>query len=211
MDAVGQGRRQLYQGKEYDYVFDVDIQDGVPPLKLPYNVTGESHFRYYFINSPNTVKDNPFSAAQRFLEVNELPLTYLDEVVRFIETNTAGVNIGTGGNEFVDPYTGMISPLLDPALNLTRISFSRRCIPVSELGGLSTGFCTGVFLHGSIYWRIALFGGSPIGCRSKLFYYIHGPVHRSIALLWSPPSLGSCCTTKYPPSGSLLSFNPFIY
>ncbi len=40
VDAVGQGRKQLYQGKEYDYVFDVDIQDGVPPLKLPYNVTG---------------------------------------------------------------------------------------------------------------------------------------------------------------------------
>lgn len=41
VDAVGQGRKQLYQGKEYDYVFDVDIQDGVPPLKLPYNVTGK--------------------------------------------------------------------------------------------------------------------------------------------------------------------------
>lgn len=40
VDAIGQGRKQLYQGKEYDYVFDVDIQDGVPPLKLPYNVTG---------------------------------------------------------------------------------------------------------------------------------------------------------------------------
>lgn len=40
VDAVGQGRRQLYEGKEYDYVFDVDIQDGVPALKLPYNVTG---------------------------------------------------------------------------------------------------------------------------------------------------------------------------
>ena len=43
VDAVGQGRKQLYQGKEYDYVFDVDIKDGVPPLKLPYNVTGECH------------------------------------------------------------------------------------------------------------------------------------------------------------------------
>jgi phospholipase A-2-activating protein len=40
VDAVGSGRRQLYQGKEYDYVFDVDIQDGVPPLKLPYNISG---------------------------------------------------------------------------------------------------------------------------------------------------------------------------
>lgn len=40
VDAIGQGRKQLYEGKEYDYVFDVDIQDGVPPLKLPYNITG---------------------------------------------------------------------------------------------------------------------------------------------------------------------------
>ena len=89
VDAVGQGRKQLYQGKEYDYVFDVDIQDGVPPLKLPYNVS-----------------DNPYSAAQRFLQANELPLSYIDQVVQFIEKNTAGVNIGTGGEEYVDPFTG---------------------------------------------------------------------------------------------------------
>lgn len=89
VDAVGQGRRQLYEGKEYDYVFDVDIQDGVPPLKLPYNVT-----------------ENPYSAAQKFLESNDLPLSYIDEVVKFIEKNTSGVNIGTGGEDYVDPYTG---------------------------------------------------------------------------------------------------------
>lgn len=35
-----------------------------------------------------------------------MPLTYIDEVVRFIEKNTAGVNIGTAGEEYVDPYTG---------------------------------------------------------------------------------------------------------
>jgi phospholipase A-2-activating protein len=40
VDAVGQGRKQLYNGKEYDYLFDVDIGDGVPPLKLPYNASG---------------------------------------------------------------------------------------------------------------------------------------------------------------------------
>ncbi|GLB34723.1 putative PFU (PLAA family ubiquitin binding) [Lyophyllum shimeji] len=89
VDAVGQGRKQLYQGKEYDYVFDVDIQDGVPPLKLPYNVT-----------------DNPFVAAQKFLETNDLPLSYIDQVVKFIEQNTSSVNIGTGGEEYVDPFTG---------------------------------------------------------------------------------------------------------
>ncbi|KDQ61148.1 hypothetical protein JAAARDRAFT_573658 [Jaapia argillacea MUCL 33604] len=89
VDAVGSGRKQLYQGKEYDYVFDVDIQDGVPPLKLPYNVT-----------------ENPYAAAQRFLQTNEISLNYIDEVVKFIEKNTGGVNLGVGGNEFVDPYTG---------------------------------------------------------------------------------------------------------
>ena len=41
VDAVGSSRKQLYQGREYDYVFDVDVQEGVPPLKLPYNVNGE--------------------------------------------------------------------------------------------------------------------------------------------------------------------------
>jgi phospholipase A-2-activating protein len=40
VDAVGSGRRQLYEGKEYDYVFDIDVQEGVPPLKLPYNASG---------------------------------------------------------------------------------------------------------------------------------------------------------------------------
>lgn len=33
-------------------------------------------------------------------------MTYIDEVVKFIEKNTAGVNIGTGGEDYVDPYTG---------------------------------------------------------------------------------------------------------
>lgn len=40
MDAIGSGRKQLHDGKEYDYVFDVDIQEGAPPLKLPYNISG---------------------------------------------------------------------------------------------------------------------------------------------------------------------------
>lgn len=53
------------------------------------------------------VVENPYAAAQRFLERNELPTTYVDEVVQFIEKNTAGVNLGGGGNnEFVDPFTG---------------------------------------------------------------------------------------------------------
>jgi phospholipase A-2-activating protein len=40
VDAVGSTRKQVFQGKEYDYVFDVDVQEGAPPLKLPYNQGG---------------------------------------------------------------------------------------------------------------------------------------------------------------------------
>lgn len=85
--GVGSSQKKLHDGKEYDYVFDVDIADGVPPLKLPYNAS-----------------ENPYVVAQRFLEKNELPLTYLDQVVSFIEKNTGAVNIGS--SNFVDPYTG---------------------------------------------------------------------------------------------------------
>ncbi|KAG8217652.1 WD-40 repeat-containing protein [Butyriboletus roseoflavus] len=77
VDAVGSGRKQLYNGREYDYVFDVDVQEGAPPLKLPYNVS-----------------ENPYTAAQRFLQQNDVSMSYIDEVVRFIEKNTAGGKLG---------------------------------------------------------------------------------------------------------------------
>lgn len=41
VDAIGSGRKQLYEGKEYDYVFDVDVSEGMPPLKLPFNISGK--------------------------------------------------------------------------------------------------------------------------------------------------------------------------
>ena len=65
VDAVGAGKKKVHNGKEYDYVFDVDIQDGVPPLKLPYNVTGkhENHLRRFASNN-YYIAENPFAAAQ---------------------------------------------------------------------------------------------------------------------------------------------------
>lgn len=85
--GVGTSQKQLYNGKEYDHVFDVDFKDGAPKLKLPYN-NGQ----------------NAYDAAQKFLIANELPLEYVDQVVDFIDKNTAGVTLGQ--SEFVDPYTG---------------------------------------------------------------------------------------------------------
>jgi len=34
------GGKQIYKGKEYDHVFEVDVQEGAPKLKLPYNESG---------------------------------------------------------------------------------------------------------------------------------------------------------------------------
>ncbi|KAK5720598.1 WD repeat protein Lub1 [Elasticomyces elasticus] len=71
------GSKKEYEGKEYDYVFDIDIEDGKPPLKLPYNSIESS-----------------WDAAKRFLERNELPMTYYEQVANWIADNTKGTRIG---------------------------------------------------------------------------------------------------------------------
>lgn len=83
------GRKITYNGKDYDYVFDVDIKDGAPPLKLPYNAT-----------------QNPYEVARKFIADNELPLDYLDQVANFIVQNTQGTSIGQqqGGLPGSDPW-----------------------------------------------------------------------------------------------------------
>lgn len=60
----GSATKQLYNGKEYDYVFSVDIQDGVPPLKLPYNKT-----------------EDPWHVAQNFIYQHGLSQMFLDQVM----------------------------------------------------------------------------------------------------------------------------------
>ena len=71
------GRKITYNDKDYDYVFDIDIKDGAPPLKLPYNAT-----------------QNPYEVARKFIADNELPLDYLDQIANFIVQNTQGTAIG---------------------------------------------------------------------------------------------------------------------
>lgn len=89
VDSTGSsGRKVQYNGREYDYVFDVDIQEGAPPLKLPYNLS-----------------ENPYEAATKFLADNELPISYIDEVAKFIIQNTKGATIGqTSETPSADPY-----------------------------------------------------------------------------------------------------------
>ncbi|SCV69419.1 BQ2448_2439 [Microbotryum intermedium] len=88
--GVSQAQKQMYEGVEYDYVFDVDFADGAPKLKLPFN-NGQ----------------NAYDAAQKFLIKHELPLEYTEQVVAFIDKNVGpAATLGQGRNEYVDPYTG---------------------------------------------------------------------------------------------------------
>ena len=75
--ASSSGKKTHHRGKDYDYVFDVDIEDGKPPLKLPYNLS-----------------QNPYEAATKFIQDNELPMSYLDQVANFITSNTQGATLG---------------------------------------------------------------------------------------------------------------------
>ncbi|KAH8034868.1 hypothetical protein HPB51_003155 [Rhipicephalus microplus] len=63
----------MYEGKEYDYVFDVDLDTG-GKMKLPYNVT-----------------EDPWHAAQKFIHRHELNQYYLDQIANFIIQNTKGM------------------------------------------------------------------------------------------------------------------------
>ncbi|CAL1530460.1 unnamed protein product [Lymnaea stagnalis] len=82
--------KTLFEGKEYDYVFTVDIKEGAPPLKLPYNIS-----------------EDPWMAAQQFLYKHELSQSFLDQVAYFIIENTKGVTLGTGSAlAHSDPFTG---------------------------------------------------------------------------------------------------------
>ncbi|CAH0018229.1 unnamed protein product [Clonostachys rhizophaga] len=89
VDAVGSsGKKVEYKGQSYDFVFDVDIEDGKPPLKLPYNLS-----------------ENPYDRATKFLNDNELPLSYLDNVANFITQNTQGATLGPQSQATgPDPY-----------------------------------------------------------------------------------------------------------
>ena len=49
--------------------------------------------------------DNPYNAAQEFISANELPQSYLEQVVDFITKNSQGASFGTS-SQHVDPFTG---------------------------------------------------------------------------------------------------------
>ncbi|XP_071552858.1 phospholipase A-2-activating protein isoform X1 [Panulirus ornatus] len=114
----------LYEGREYDFVFDVELDQG-NRLKLPYNVC-----------------EDPYFAAQRFIHRHELPQEFLDQVATFIINNTKGMTLGgeTSGH-FADPFTGgaRYQPASSASTNVVADPFtgSGRYIPGSPSVGIS--------------------------------------------------------------------------
>uniref|UniRef100_A0A8D0E783 Phospholipase A-2-activating protein n=1 Tax=Salvator merianae TaxID=96440 RepID=A0A8D0E783_SALMN len=81
--------RVLFEGKEYDYVFTIDVNEGGPSYKLPYNIS-----------------DDPWLTAYNFLQKNDLNPMFLDQVAKFIIDNTKEQALGQTNSEFSDPFTG---------------------------------------------------------------------------------------------------------
>ncbi|XXG45540.1 hypothetical protein AAC387_Pa02g0597 [Persea americana] len=80
--------RAVLDGVQYDYVFDVDIGDGEPIRRLPYNRA-----------------DNPYTAADKWLLKENLPLSYRQQVVEFILQNSGQKDFALD-TSYRDPYTG---------------------------------------------------------------------------------------------------------
>ncbi|XP_018497325.1 phospholipase A-2-activating protein [Galendromus occidentalis] len=94
-DGSSAGGKIMFEGKEYDHVFNVDIDDNAKPLKLPYNLT-----------------DDPWITAQAFIHKHGLPQDYLDNVAKFIINNTSqgvttkSIDPAQSSTEYCDPFTG---------------------------------------------------------------------------------------------------------
>ena len=84
-------KKASYLGKEYDYVFDIELDDTKASLKLPYNVS-----------------EDPYHAAQKFIHEHELSQLFLDQIAEFIINNTKSETIGdpTVTRSYYDPFTG---------------------------------------------------------------------------------------------------------
>ncbi len=90
--AAPGGGKITYEGKEYDFVFDIELDDTGGKLKLPFNRG-----------------DDAWMAAQTFIHKHELPQGHLETIANHLMKNSGGGSVssgGGGGGGVVDPFTG---------------------------------------------------------------------------------------------------------
>ncbi|KAL6490713.1 hypothetical protein MHYP_G00010580 [Metynnis hypsauchen] len=143
-DVVGgsskeSSKKVMYEGKEYDFVFTIDVNEGGPSMKLPYNVI-----------------DDPWLTAHNFLQRNDLNPMFLDQVANFIIENTKGHTLGPAPASAVDPFTGSgryIPGALDSRQGFGTDPFTGagRYIPGSGTTGTTPAGIADPFTGGSAY------------------------------------------------------------
>uniref|UniRef100_A0A672QFU0 Phospholipase A-2-activating protein-like n=1 Tax=Sinocyclocheilus grahami TaxID=75366 RepID=A0A672QFU0_SINGR len=143
-DVVGgssqqNSKRVMYEGKEYDFVFSIDVNEGGPGLKLPYNMT-----------------DDPWLTAHNFLEKNDLSPMFLDQVANFIIENTKGHTLGPAPASATDPFTGAGRYIPgsggdDQGFGADPFTGAGRYIPGSESTGTVSSGRADPFTGGSAY------------------------------------------------------------
>lgn len=89
VDNPGAGAPGVVGNQSYDFVFEVEIGEGGEKEKLGYN-RGE----------------NPYLAAQRFIDQNELSQEFLDQIAKFIEQNVPPEALKGDRPVPSDPLTG---------------------------------------------------------------------------------------------------------
>ena len=87
-DTLGTGASKWHAGQLWDFVIDVDTADGELPRKLALNAG-----------------DNPYHVADRFIEAENLPTSYREQIVAFILQHTGGA-VSAGPSYNADPLTG---------------------------------------------------------------------------------------------------------
>ena len=97
-EGASEGKK-TYRGKEYDYVFDMELGEGTPPLKVPFN------------NG-----DDPRMAAYNFLQDSDMPPVFLDLVAKFITEKTKHVAIGPQEVQYKDPLSEVKPHAKTPAV-----------------------------------------------------------------------------------------------
>eukprot|EP00891_Asterochloris_glomerata_P008960 jgi/Astpho2/8960/Aster-02638 len=97
--------RKTHGGQEWDYVFDVDVEEGQPPLKMPCN---KDENPYAVAES---VDKAPCGLGDRFIANHNLPASYQQQIVEFVIANTGGSRAAHHTTTNVDPFTETTRPL----------------------------------------------------------------------------------------------------
>ena len=106
--------------KRDDYVFDIDVQDGVPPLKLKFSCG-----------------QNPASVAEEWLRTNMLPFSYKEKIIEFLLQNVQekDISLEMKGNEVLQPIQQTITYI--PTLShiyFDKINFKGILAKLTEFG-----------------------------------------------------------------------------